>query len=113
MRRRHPVGLDHPRVVRARLEDELAAARAAGLQVDERPDLRRPHVLRDEAVAALQFQDALLINVQFGLRLDFVDSSAGVPPVCPFSIRSLPIFHLPKQTLAARGTQQAKRNLPW
>ena len=39
VRRRHPVGLDHPRVVRARLEDELAAARAARLQVDERPDL--------------------------------------------------------------------------
>ena len=59
VRRRHPVGLDHPRVVRARLEDELAATRATGLQVDERPDLRRPHVLRDEAVAALQFQDAV------------------------------------------------------
>ena len=68
VRRRHPVGLDHPRVVRARLEHELAAARAAGLQIDERPDLRRPHVLGDEAVAALQFQDrqdALLFQVMF------------------------------------------------
>ena len=60
VRRGLPICLDHPRVVRARLEDELAAARAARLQVDERPDLRRPHVLRDEAVAALQFQDSFL-----------------------------------------------------
>ena len=49
-----PVGLDHPRVVGPRLEDELASAGAARLKVDEGTDLRRPHVLRDEAVAALQ-----------------------------------------------------------
>ena len=49
-----PVGLDHPRVVGPRLEDELPPARAARLQADEGPDFRRPHVLRYEAVAALQ-----------------------------------------------------------
>ena len=49
-----PVGLDHPGVVGARLEDELPPAGAARLQVDEGPDLRSPHVLRYEAVAPLQ-----------------------------------------------------------
>lgn len=49
-----PVGLDHPRVVGPRLEDEFPPAGAARLKVDEGPDLGRPHVLRDEAVAPLQ-----------------------------------------------------------
>ena len=62
------VGLDHPRVVGARLEDELAPAGAARLQVDEGPDLRRPHVLRDEAVATLQIDMNLLNPIQMRVK---------------------------------------------
>ena len=54
MRRHLAVSLDHPGVSGAGLEDELAAAGAAGFEVDEGAHLGGPLVLGDEAVGSLE-----------------------------------------------------------
>ena len=54
MRGHLAVGLDHPGVVRAGLEDELPAAGAARLQVDKGLDIFGPLMLGDKTVTRLE-----------------------------------------------------------
>ena len=47
---------------------------------------------------ALDFENCIQ-NDHGDLTLDFVDLDSGAPPVCPFTMPSLPNFHLSKYKL--------------